>query len=74
MSIYYIYIRSSCGAGNYSVWSTIASFTTNCLPFNVPYAENFDAVTTPNLPTCTRVQDLNIGGSSWITRAPWFSG
>lgn len=73
-TVYYIYIRSSCGAGNYSAWSTIASFTTNCLPFNIPYAENFDAVSTPNLPACTRVQDLNIGGSSWITRAPWFSG
>ena len=45
-TLYDVYVRSICGSGN-SVWSTVESFKTQCLPTNdIPYVEHFDGYTT----------------------------
>lgn len=71
---YYVFIRAICGASIFGNWSAVYSFTTNCVSTSIPYVENFDAVTIPALPACTLSQDINIGGNTWTTRGPWFSG
>ena len=39
---YYVWVRSDCGGGVYSAWSTVYSFTTLCTTFSAPYAEGFE--------------------------------
>ncbi len=48
---YYYWLRSNCGAGGMSVWTSVDSFITACIP--VPtFSENFATAITPNLPNC----------------------
>jgi hypothetical protein len=58
----YFYVRSSCG-NEKSAWSNAATFFTQCNPFSIPYAENFDGITT-GVPVCTRVENVD-GGNTW---------
>ncbi|WP_197062227.1 GEVED domain-containing protein [Flavobacterium rivuli] len=46
---YTVYVRSSCGSGNYSDWASSA-FTTLCGTATLPLAEGFNATTT--IPSC----------------------
>ena len=62
---YYLYVRSNCGQGDFSLWATPATFTTACVPTDVPYMENFNALTTPELPNCMST-DL-ISGNPWTS-------
>ena len=41
---YDVYVRSVCDAANSEVsdWSTVKSFTTNCIPESLPYTEDFE--------------------------------
>ncbi len=71
---YYIYMRSACGSGNFSNWTSVVQFTTDCLPTSIPYFENFNSITPPNLPTCYTTQNLNTGGSTWFTSTAWIAG
>ena len=64
---YYFHIRSVCSVGTYSTWTTI-SFTTSCAPENVPYSQNFETATVPNLPVCTIQQNVGTG-NLWVTAA-----
>ena len=48
---YYVWIRNNCGAGLYSNWSTVSTFTTDCVGV-AAFFENFDSVTEPDLPSC----------------------
>lgn len=52
---YYVWVRSNCGSSQ-SAWSSVLTFTTDCLPVStLPWSENFDAMTTVGaniLPTC----------------------
>ena len=64
---YYFHIRSVCSAGTFSAWSTV-SFTTACAAQNVPYSENFESATIPNLPNCTSQQNVGTG-NLWATAA-----
>lgn len=64
---YYVWMRSNCGG--VSTWSSVISFTTLCAPVNLPYTENFDGPTVPNLPACTTREDVNGDGSTWTTAA-----
>lgn len=72
-TLHYFAVRSVCSGSDTSSWSTIGTFTTPCLPVNVPYYEGFDSVTIPLtspfhgvIPTCT--YQNNIGtGNSWVT-------
>ena len=65
---YYSWVRSNCGSGDVSTWAASASFTTLCNPISsFPYSENFDGVTTPALPNCWSVLDVNNDTDKWIT-------
>ncbi len=45
---YTVYVRAVCGAGDTSQWSAGLTFQTQCLPFTLPFAENFNTF----LPAC----------------------
>ncbi len=47
---YQVYVRAICGVGDTSNWANV-SFTTLCGELTV-FTENFDALTTPALPSC----------------------
>ena len=49
-TVYYLHVRAECAGSIFGNWSTV-SFTTACAPI-ANFNENFDAVTTPNLPVC----------------------
>jgi len=46
------YVRAICAVGDTSFWSQPSSFRTTCLAVSAPFIENFDGVSTPNLPAC----------------------
>lgn len=48
---YTLYVRGDCN-GDMSPWAASASFTTACVSATLPWTENFDALTVPNLPNC----------------------
>jgi hypothetical protein len=49
---YQIYVRALCDDGAVSIWDNPLSVTTLCDTQSLPVSENFDQVTTPNLPIC----------------------
>ncbi|NMH26743.1 beta strand repeat-containing protein, partial [Flavobacterium silvaticum] len=69
---YTFYVRSSCGSGVFSAWSSAGTFTTTCIATSVPYTENFNSVTVPNLPSCT--SRVTVSGNDWQTAAVSDSG
>jgi len=65
---YSVYVRTNCYSGFNSAWTTAVTFATLCNPISTfPYSENFDGVTTPALPNCWSVLDVNADGDKWIT-------
>ena len=51
--IYYVWVRSDCGGGDYSYWTGPITFTTLCAPEStLPYTENFDSYSVGNFPDC----------------------
>gem|GEM_PF-3009831 len=48
---YDIYVREVCSVSDSSPWTSAVSFVTACDPI-AGFSENFDTVTTPNLPVC----------------------
>ncbi|WP_282030615.1 T9SS type A sorting domain-containing protein [Winogradskyella eximia] len=48
---YEVYVRANCVADGFSGWVGPVDFTTGCLAIT-DFNENFDAVTTPDLPSC----------------------
>lgn len=65
---YDVYVRRVCGGPTYSPNSALTTFTTQCTATGIPYLEDFNSATIPNLPACTAVQDLN-GATTWTTVA-----
>lgn len=63
-TVYYFHIRSACSVGTFSTWTTI-SFTTGCSSTDVPYTQDFESTTTPDLPACTSQENIGLG-SPWI--------
>ncbi|MBR4786536.1 MAG: fibronectin type III domain-containing protein [Bacteroidales bacterium] len=68
---YDVYVRASCGNGEYSYWTAVTTFRTSCLPLAaMPFMENFDshpgstASNVNNLPTCWNY--INNGTTSYI--------
>lgn len=47
---YFVWVRSTCSSES-SLWSGPVTFFTECPPVTT-FSQNFDGVTTPNLPTC----------------------
>ncbi|NLA24570.1 MAG: T9SS type A sorting domain-containing protein, partial [Bacteroidales bacterium] len=62
-SNYYVWIRSNCGAGNYSEWIGPVSFSTNCIVQTLPILEDFESAEVPQLPNCTNVQSVGNSGT-----------
>ena len=58
---YNLYVRSNCGGSTFSSWAGPSSFVTSCETVST-FTQNFDAVTTPNLPTCWA--KVGTGGSA----------
>src|SRR5690606_14162223 len=53
---YSAYVRTVCAPGDTSDWTGPVAFTTPCAAASIPYAENFDEVTTPALPACMSLE------------------
>ena len=64
---YWVYVRSDCGAGDKSGWSTATTFRTYCNGVNAPYLEDFNAMTPFAIPNCTYKQSI---GLTPFTTAP----
>lgn len=84
---YYYAVRSVCSTSpsNVSSWSTVGTFTTFCLPVNVPYYEPFDGPvpngTTPFhattgllLPICSSQQNIGLGNPWVVSSADNYTG
>jgi len=54
-TVYYVWVRSDCGGGEYSDWRQV-SFSTPCVEITaLPWSENFDALTSMQRPPCWSV-------------------
>ncbi len=62
---YSVYVRASCGADDFSLWSQPTVFVTPCGALDVPYLEDFNSVTVPALPNCMSIQ--TVSGLPWVT-------
>ena len=62
---YDIYVQTDCGGGDLSDWSWPLSIVTGCLPFDVPFFEDFgDPVPYPEVytpPLCWEIIDIHSG-------------
>ncbi len=61
------YVRSVCGAGDNSSWIGPTTFTTACSAVSVPYLEDFESVSTPNIPSCLVVENTNSDSEQWVS-------
>jgi hypothetical protein len=60
-------VKAICGEEDESLWSAVGSFTTDCLPIDLPWCETFDEVTVPAIPVCMTVTDDNDDANRWVT-------
>src|SRR5690554_1143279 len=70
---YDIYIQADCGGGDQSAWSGPLSISTECAATNVPYVQDFESATAPNIPTCTSIENTGIG-NDWKTKSTTTTG
>lgn len=67
---YDFYIQAVCSITDSSGYSSVLTETTNCLSglsMSIPYSENFDGLSIPNIPCGYTVKDLNTDAIKWIT-------
>ena len=67
---YTVYIRSDCGGGTFSSWSSGTPFTTLCVGTTLPYFQYFDDgdYVLPNVPQCHSIQNIGVGPANiWKT-------
>ncbi|WP_233266094.1 MBG domain-containing protein [Myroides fluvii] len=64
---YKFYVKAVCSATESSVWSAVLDFRTLCTVENVPYVMDINYVTTPNVPFCLTVQDVNADNKTWTS-------
>jgi len=64
-STYAFYVQADCVLGQ-SDWIGPLNFATACSYTSVPYLEDFESATTPNLPNCTSRENLG-AGNNWTT-------
>ncbi len=60
---YYGYVRSDCGAGDFSTWSGPVQFITPCTNFTLTYTQNWDVLPI----TCWTVQQVSGGGNATVS-------
>jgi Secretion system C-terminal sorting domain/Fibronectin type III domain len=70
---YYYWVRAACSAADKSSWAGSGTFTTACDAANIPYTQDFEAVTVPAIPTCMSIQNAGTG-NNWITSSPAANG
>lgn len=63
---YDFYIQAVCSDSDSSPVSDVESFTTLCETTNVPFTQDFESVTPPEIPNCAQVEN-NGGGNAWET-------
>ncbi|WP_353102057.1 MBG domain-containing protein [Myroides odoratus] len=66
---YKFYVRAVCSGTDSSVWAEVLNFRTACVVENVPYVMDINYVTTPNIPFCLAVQNVNNDEKTWISYA-----
>jgi hypothetical protein len=69
---YSAYIRTDCGGGDLSGWSSATAFTTPCTPSVAPFSQTFATaynLTPTGTPTCWReaTGTINLSGNSTVT-------
>lgn len=62
---YYTWIRSKCSATDSSAWMGPVSFTTLCVPFSLPFNEDFSGTNFP--PNCWEQYSGELGNPSVLT-------
>lgn len=67
-TVYFVWVRSKCDGNDVSEWFGPVSVTTPCSAVDVPYLENFESVTPPALPDCTKAVKTGLG-NIWTTSA-----
>jgi hypothetical protein len=63
--IYQVYMRQICAPGKFSSNSYQRKFTTLCTTAGVPYFEDFESSVIPNIPACTRSENVNNDYTTW---------
>ena len=64
---YQCYVQADCGGGDVSFWVGPFAFQTQCDVTDVPYFENFETVTPPDIPPCITVENTNGDNYTWYT-------
>src|SRR5690554_926671 len=72
-STYDFYVQSDCGGGDESAMGGFATESTECAATNVPYLQDFESATAPNIPTCTSIENTGIG-NDWKTKSSATTG
>lgn len=62
-TLYYVWLRSDCGGGDYSAWFGPYSFRTLCDAFSIPFTETFDS--TSSTEACWTVLNVNADADAW---------
>src|SRR5699024_7728587 len=58
--------RSICDSEEESNLSNVLSFTTSCAIAGLPYIQDFEDITPPEIPACDTAENLG-GGNGWVT-------
>ncbi|MGS4345266.1 MBG domain-containing protein [Myroides odoratus] len=66
---YKFYVKAVCSTTDESEWAEVLDFRTLCNIENVPYVLSMDDVTTPTIPFCVGVEDVNEDGKTWQSYA-----
>ncbi|WHT38113.1 MBG domain-containing protein [Myroides sp. mNGS23_01] len=64
---YKFYVKAVCSGTDSSAWTEVLNFRTDCAIENVPYIMDINYVTTPNVPFCLAVQNVNADNKTWIS-------
>lgn len=67
---YYVWVRSVCSSTDSSDWNTSFTFSTACASTSVPYTEDFESASIPDVPTCTYLINAGLGNSWYVDNAP----
>ena len=67
---YYVWVRSVCSSTDSSSWNSVLSFSTACSSTSVPYTEDFESASLPDVPTCTYLINAGLGNSWFVNSAP----
>src|SRR5690625_5189528 len=66
-TVYNVFVRAVCGEDNLSNWTNAFTFATTCVATDVPFLQDFEQITPPDLPLCASIENIN--GNDWETMA-----